>query len=85
MKLFIDTADDVAQIREAVSWRIINGATTDPTHVAKTVAADVCREILEIVNGPVGLETLTLTAPRSSRKAGNSPSCIPTSSSRSRS
>ena len=64
MKLFIDTAD-VAQIREAVSWRIINGATTNPTHVAKTgrKPADVYREILEIVNGPVSLETLTLTAP----------------------
>lgn len=64
MKLFIDTAD-VAQIREAVSWRIINGATTNPTHVAKTgrKPADVYREILEIVNGPVSLETVTLTAP----------------------
>lgn len=64
MKLFIDTAD-VAQIREAVSWRIVDGATTNPTHVAKTgrKAADVYREILDIVDGPVSLETVTLTAP----------------------
>ncbi len=64
MKLFIDTAD-VDQIREVWSWRIINGATTNPTHVAKTgrVPAEVYREILGIVNGPVSLETITLTAP----------------------
>ena len=64
MKLFIDTAD-VAQIREAVGWRIVDGATTNPTHVSKTgrPAADVYREILELVNGPVSLETVTLTAP----------------------
>ncbi|MCC7156989.1 MAG: fructose-6-phosphate aldolase [Bryobacterales bacterium] len=64
MKLFIDTAD-VAQIREAVSWGIVDGATTNPTHVAKTgrKPADVYREILDLVNGPVSLETVTLTAP----------------------
>lgn len=64
MKLFIDTAD-VAQIREAVSWRIVDGVTTNPTHVAKTgrKPADVYREILELVDGPVSLETVTLTAP----------------------
>ncbi|MCX6597136.1 MAG: fructose-6-phosphate aldolase [Acidobacteria bacterium] len=64
MKLFIDTAD-VEQIREVWSWRIINGATTNPTHVAKTgrVPAEVYREILGIVKGPVSLETITLTAP----------------------
>lgn len=64
MKLFIDTAD-VAQIREAVSWGIVDGATTNPTHVAKTgrKPAEVYREILDLVNGPVSLETVTLTAP----------------------
>lgn len=64
MKLFLDTAD-VAQVREAWSWGIIDGVTTNPSHVAKTGrrAQDVYAEILEIVNGPVSLETITLTAP----------------------
>ena len=35
MKLFLDTAD-VAQIREVWSWGIIDGVTTNPSHVAKT-------------------------------------------------
>lgn len=35
MKIFIDTAD-VAQIKEAWSWGIIDGVTTNPSHVAKT-------------------------------------------------
>ena len=35
MKLLIDTAD-VGQIREAASWGIVDGVTTNPTHVAKT-------------------------------------------------
>jgi transaldolase len=64
MKLFLDTAD-VAQIREAWSWGIIDGVTTNPSHVARTgrPAADVYREICSIVDGPISLETLSLTAP----------------------
>jgi transaldolase len=61
MKLFIDTAD-VAQIKEAWSWGIIDGVTTNPTHVMKTgrKPAEVYREILAIVDGPVSLETIAL-------------------------
>ncbi len=64
MKLFIDTAD-VAQIREAWSWGIVDGVTTNPSHVAKTGrrAIEVYKEILDIVDCPVSLETVTLTAP----------------------
>ncbi len=63
MRLFIDTAD-VKQIREAVSWGILDGVTTNPTHVSKTgrPAEDVYREILEMVDGPVSLETVSLNA-----------------------
>src|SRR5437016_11764386 len=63
MKLFIDSAD-VPQIREAWSWGIIDGVTTNPSHVAKTGRKhlDVYREICRIVNGPISLETVTLTA-----------------------
>ena len=64
MKLFIDTAD-VAQIKDAWSWGIIDGVTTNPTHVMKTgrKPEDVYREILEIVNGPVSLETIATDSP----------------------
>jgi transaldolase len=64
MKLFIDTAD-IDQIREAWSWGIVDGVTTNPTHVSKTGRKymDVYKEILEMVDCPVSLETITLTAP----------------------
>jgi len=64
MKLFIDTANP-DQIRDAWSWGIIDGVTTNPTHVSKVgrPARDVYREILQIVDGPVSLETIALTAP----------------------
>jgi transaldolase len=63
MKLFIDTAD-VAQIKEAYSWGIVDGVTTNPTHVSKTGRRpeDVYKEIFSIVNGPISLETVGLTA-----------------------
>jgi transaldolase len=63
MKLFIDTAN-VDQIREAWSWGIIDGVTTNPTHVSKTgrKPAEVYREICDIVDGPISLETVSLKA-----------------------
>ena len=63
MKLFIDTAD-VAQIREAYSWGIVDGVTTNPTHVMKSGRKpdEVYREILDIVDGPVSLETIATDA-----------------------
>jgi transaldolase len=63
MKIFIDSAD-VEKIREAWSWGVIDGVTTNPSHVSKTGRKhlDVYREICDIVNGPISLETVTLTA-----------------------
>lgn len=63
MKIFIDSAD-VEKIREAWDWGIIDGVTTNPSHVAKTGRKhlDLYREICGIVNGPISLETVTLTA-----------------------
>ncbi|HEY3862651.1 MAG TPA: fructose-6-phosphate aldolase [Verrucomicrobiae bacterium] len=64
MKLFIDSAD-VDKIKQAWSWGIIDGVTTNPSHVAKTGRKhlEVYREICDIVDGPISLETITLTAP----------------------
>jgi transaldolase len=64
MKLFIDTAD-VEQIREAMRWGILDGVTTNPTHVAKTGRPfkELYREICGMVGTmPVSLETVSLTA-----------------------
>jgi transaldolase len=63
VKLFIDTAD-VPQIREAYGWGIVDGVTTNPTHVAKTgrPAREVYGEICRIVPGPISLETIGLDA-----------------------
>ena len=63
MKIFLDTAD-VKQIREAWSWGVIDGVTTNPTHVSKTgrPPAEVYREICSIVDGPISLETIGLKA-----------------------
>jgi len=63
MKLFIDSAE-VEKIREAWEWGIIDGVTTNPSHVAKTGRKhlEVYREICDIVDGPISLETLTLSA-----------------------
>ena len=64
MKLFIDTADP-EQIRLAHGWGIIDGVTTNPTHVSKIgrPAPELYREILSIIDGPVSLETIGLTSP----------------------
>ena len=63
MKLFIDTAL-IDQIREANAWGIVDGVTTNPTHVSKTgrPARDVYEEICRTVDGPVSLEVLGLEA-----------------------
>lgn len=64
MKIFIDTAE-VAEIREANSWGILDGVTTNPSLVAKSGRPfeDVVREICEIVDGPVSAEVVSLDAP----------------------
>lgn len=61
MKLFLDTAD-VDQIRTAWSWGILDGVTTNPTHIAKSGKNfdDVINEILGIVDGPISVETVSL-------------------------
>jgi transaldolase len=63
MQLFIDTAN-VAEIRTAASWGILDGVTTNPTHIANSGKKfeDVLREILGIVDGPISIETVSLTA-----------------------
>ena len=57
MKFFIDTAD-VGEIRKAIDLGLCDGVTTNPSLVAKTGRpfADVLKEIVELVHGPVSAE-----------------------------
>ncbi len=61
MKFFIDTAD-VNEIKEAISYGLVDGVTTNPSLIAKTGRSfdDVAKEILQLVSGPVSLEVTAL-------------------------
>lgn len=63
MKFFIDTAN-VNEIREVASWGVLAGVTTNPSLVAKEGRdfKQVLREILEIVDGPISAEVVSLKA-----------------------
>lgn len=69
MKIFIDTAD-IDEIREACSWGVVDGATTNPSLIKQAVdkrfgrvsMEDYIREILKTVPGPVSLEVIALSA-----------------------
>jgi transaldolase len=63
MKLFIDTAE-VDEIREASSWGILDGCTTNPSLVAKSGRRfeEVVVEICDIVQGPVSAEVVSTEA-----------------------
>lgn len=60
MKIFLDTAS-VDEIREAASWGILDGVTTNPSLVSKEQGRtfdDILNEIVTIVNGPVSAEVV---------------------------
>ncbi len=63
MQLFIDTAN-IDEIRKASSWGIIDGVTTNPTHIANSGGdfEAVVREIFTLVDGPISVETISQTA-----------------------
>ena len=63
MKLFIDTAN-IAEIREINEWGVICGVTTNPSLIAKEgrVFEEVIKEIVEIVDGPISAEVVSLEA-----------------------
>jgi len=65
MQLWIDTGN-LDEIREAQSWGVIDGVTTNPTLIAREGHKDfkgTIQEICKIVEpGPVSAETVTVTA-----------------------
>lgn len=63
MKIFLDTGD-VEAIKRAHDTGLLDGITTNPTHIAKTGRKfqDVVKEICGIVSGPVSVEAMADTA-----------------------
>ncbi len=73
MKIFVDTAE-LSEIKEACSWGIVNGVTTNPSLIKKAVdaeklqsgnvnMADYIKEICTVAGKekPVSLEVISLT------------------------
>ncbi len=63
MDLYIDTAN-LAEIKEAASWGVLDGVTTNPSLMAKEGGAGITyakrlAEICEIVKGPVSAEVIS--------------------------
>jgi transaldolase len=64
MQIYLDTAN-LDEIREAASWGILSGVTTNPTLIAKEKGADfksTIQEIATLVDGPISAETVSLDA-----------------------
>jgi transaldolase len=64
MQIFLDTAN-IGEIREAASWGILSGVTTNPSLIAKEKGADfkaTITEIATLVEGPISAETTSLDA-----------------------
>ncbi len=65
MKIFLDGAD-TGELREAITWGLIDGVTTNPSLLAKTGRpyAEVLAEICSMINGPVSAEVVSTQAPQ---------------------
>lgn len=59
MKIFLDSAK-IEQVEKAVSWGIVDGVTTNPSHVraAGRNPGEIYPEICRIVPGPVSIEAI---------------------------
>ena len=63
MEFFIDTAK-VDEIKEAKSWGLVDGVTTNPTKLAQAGRPfmEVVDEICQIIDGPVSVEAVSTKA-----------------------
>jgi len=76
MKIFIDTAK-LSEIKEANSWGIVDGVTTNPSLIKKAIEEigdniemdEYIEQICSTVNGPVSLEVIGLTDEEMYREA----------------
>ena len=60
MKFFIDTAN-IKEIKEAASYGLLDGVTTNPSLVAKEGKdfREILQEIIKIVDGPISAEVIS--------------------------
>jgi transaldolase len=63
MKIFLDTGD-VEAIKKAYQTGLVDGVTTNPSHISKTGRKfeEVVKEIADIVPGPISAEAVSETA-----------------------
>lgn len=63
MKFFIDTAN-LEQIKKGVEMGMVDGVTTNPSLIAKEDKPfeEILKDILEVVDGPVSAEVVSLEA-----------------------
>ena len=75
MQIFLDTAK-ISEIEKGLEWGMVDGATTNPTLIAKEGKKylDTVKEIARLVPGPVSGEVLATDFERSSKKGAFSPS-----------
>ncbi len=61
MKIFLDTAN-FEEIKEAASWGILDGVTTNPTLLSKEKEdyKTLLKKICEVVDGPISAEVISL-------------------------
>ncbi len=62
MRLFVDSAN-VEEIREAASWGVVSGVTTNPSLMSKVSGRpfqDIVTEIASIVDGPISAEVTSV-------------------------
>lgn len=70
MRFFIDTAN-LDEIKEAASWGVIAGVTTNPSLIAREGRdfKEIVKEICAIVDGPISAEVISLKADEMLREA----------------
>lgn len=79
MKIFVDTADMDA-IREANAMGVLDGVTTNPTHISKLEGKsfdDIIQEICKEVSGPVSAEVVATDTEGMMKEARHNASLAP--------
>ena len=63
MKIFLDTGD-IEEIKEASTWGVVDGVTTNPSLIAKTgrTQHEVINDIVQLIDGPISAEVLSIDA-----------------------
>ena len=63
MMIFLDTGN-TKEIKEAASWGVLDGITTNPSLVAKEGRSfkDLLKEICSLVDGPISAEVVSVEA-----------------------